>query len=127
MVTGGKGGVNNSVQTTAELLSINGTRLCSMGKERRGKGVKEFGHSQTGLLICGYKRKRHHRCNTFSGGKWRRSHTLKKPPGNFEFTNIKFLINCCSFRYLCWGEERQQCMGLSPGCGAPGGYKQLRI
>ena len=122
MVTGGRGGVNDSLQITGELLSINGTRLCSLGK-----GIKEFGHSQTGLLICGYLRKRHPRCNTFSGGVWKRSHTLKKPPGNFEFTNTKFLINCCSFRYLCWGEERQQCVGLAPGCRAPGGFKQLQL
>ena len=48
MVTGGHG-ATESVKTSVELLSSNGTRLCSLPNLPE----KRFDHSQTGVLACG--------------------------------------------------------------------------
>ena len=70
MVTGGEG-----ANRSAELLSSNGTRLCSLPSlPKRAKYLL----SQTGLLICGFFN-RHSRltsCHTFSDGKWNMTHKL---------------------------------------------------
>ena len=73
MVTGGMGS-NSSVDSSTEILSINGTRLCSMRNPRK------YHHSQTGLTICGGHKHKYirTRCNTFSGGEWKKSHTLER-------------------------------------------------
>ena len=72
MVTGGKGyaGAGKSV----ELLSMNGTRLCSLPDL---PGERWF-HSQNGLVTCGGGKSSSVRksCLTFSGGRWKRTHTL---------------------------------------------------
>ena len=76
MVTGGEG-ANSSVRRSAELLSSNGTRLCSLPSlPKRAKYLL----SQTGLLICGFLN-RHSRfststCHKFSDGKWNMTHKL---------------------------------------------------
>ena len=80
MVTGGKGGANNSVRTSPELLSINGTRLCSLGRYR-----SSYSHSQTGLLTCGGERFTSRHCYTFSDGEWKKSHTLGKAQPHHGF------------------------------------------
>ena len=73
MVTGGMGS-NTSVESSTEILSMNGTRLCSMHNPRK------YHHSQTGLTICGGHKYKYisTRCNTFSGGEWKKSHTLER-------------------------------------------------
>ena len=75
MVTGGKGGANNSVRTSPELLSINGTRLCALPSLLD----KRWHHSQNGLIACGGGR--HNEpiqtsCETFTAGSWKKTHTL---------------------------------------------------
>ena len=74
MVTGGEG-ANSSVRMSAELLSRNGTRLCSLPSlPKRPKYLL----SQTGLLICGFfnRNSKFSRCHTFSDGKWTMTHKL---------------------------------------------------
>ena len=72
MVTGGQG-ATDSVQTSVELLSTNGTRLCSLPRLPAGR----FYHVQSGLITCGGGSKKvRNTCITFSGGSWKKSHTL---------------------------------------------------
>ena len=72
MVTGGNG-ATDSVQTSVELLSSNGTRLCSLPNLPE----KKWQHSQTGVLACGggsgsaYKS-----CFKFADSRWKKSHTM---------------------------------------------------
>ena len=75
MVTGGQG-VTDSVKTSVELLSSNGTRLCSLPNLPE----KKWQHSQTGVLACGggsrgsgsaYKS-----CFKFTDSRWKKSHTM---------------------------------------------------
>ena len=70
MVTGGWGGTE-SVKTSVELLSSNGTRLCSLPNLPE----KRMYHSQTGVLACGGGSDQKS-CSTFAGGRWKKSHTL---------------------------------------------------
>ena len=73
LVTGGV--PTNSVGTSVELLSSNGTRLCSLPNLPAPRHY----HSQSGLLSCGGggshsgERKS---CVTFTGGHWKKTHTL---------------------------------------------------
>ena len=73
LVTGGV--PTNSVGTSVELLSSNGTRLCSLPNLPAPRHY----HSQTALLSCGGggshsgERKS---CVTFTGGHWKKTHTL---------------------------------------------------
>ena len=67
------GGVYHTVgpkaNSSTELLSSNGTRLCSL------LFPNKFSFSQIGLIVCGG----HHldsNCYTFSDGKLKKSHTL---------------------------------------------------
>ena len=71
IVTGGAGGP--SMHYSAELLSSNGTRLCSLPRLPAGR----FYHVQSGLITCGGGSKKvRNTCITFSGGSWKKSHTL---------------------------------------------------
>ena len=73
LVTGGV--PTNSVGTSVELLSSNGTRLCSLPNLPAPRHY----HSQSGLLSCGGggshsgERKS---CVTFTTGHWKKTHTL---------------------------------------------------
>ena len=72
MVTGGQG-ATDSVQTSVELLSSNGTRLCSLPNLPE----KRYHHSQTGVLACGGGSGSDMKsCSTFADGRWKKSHTL---------------------------------------------------
>ena len=75
MVTGGHG-ATESVKTSVELLSSNGTRLCSLPNLPE----KRYFHSQTGVLACGggigSDQSVLKTCSTFAGGRWKKSHTL---------------------------------------------------
>ena len=73
LVTGGLG-ATPSVRMSVELLSSNGTRLCSL-PDLPGQ---RFYHSQSGLLTCGggYSNSESKSCVTFDGGRWKKSHTL---------------------------------------------------
>ena len=70
MVTGGQG-ATDSVKTSVELLSSNGTRLCSLPNLPE----KRYYHSQSGVLTCGggvgMKS-----CSTFADGRWEKRHIL---------------------------------------------------
>ena len=68
LVTGGYGDTE-SVKTSVELLSSNGTRLCSLPNLPE----KSHWHSQTGYVSCMRKS-----CVTFSSGRWKKTHTLGK-------------------------------------------------
>ena len=70
LVTGGEESAGNSV----ELLSSNGTRLCSLPDL---PGERSY-HSQTGLLTCGGGGGEPERttCLTFDTGSWKKTHTL---------------------------------------------------
>ena len=71
LVTGGV--PTNSVGTSVELLSSNGTRLCSLPNLPAGRWM----HSQTGLISCGGNGgSQWLSCVTFSAGRWRKTHTL---------------------------------------------------
>ena len=63
-----------SVRMSVELLSINGTRLCSLPD----LPAIRFYHSQTGLLTCGggYSNSERKSCVTLACGLWKKSHTL---------------------------------------------------
>ena len=99
MVTGGMGS-NTSVESSTEILSMNGTRLCSMHNPRK------YHHSQTGLTICGGHKYKYisTRCNTFSGGEWKKSHTLeRKTRGHTAWASPKGVLlmgggRSCTFR-----------------------------
>ena len=70
MVTGGKLG-----WTSVELLSTDGTRLCSLPN----LPTKRYRHSQTGLVTCGGGDSRssdQKSCVTFAAGRWKKTHTL---------------------------------------------------
>ena len=60
--------------TSAELLSINGTRLCALPNlpERR------WHHSQNGLIACGgsHNVATQESCVTFTAGSWKKTNTL---------------------------------------------------
>ena len=73
MVTGGYG---SSGLTSVELLSSDGTRLCSMPRLPAAR----YRHSQSGLLACGgsHISSEYKSCVTFAGGRWKKSHTLGK-------------------------------------------------
>ena len=72
MVTGGIG-ATSSVRTSVELLSSNGTRLCSLPNLT----VQRYHHSQTGLLSCGGGNDQGKKsCITFTAGSWQQTHTL---------------------------------------------------
>ena len=75
MVTGGE-----DANRSAELLSSNGTRLCSLPSlPKRAKYLL----SQTGLLVCGFltRHSRFSTCHRFSDGKWNMTHKLGKMRG----------------------------------------------
>ena len=77
MVTGGR---VLDARKSAELLSSNGTRLCSLPNFP----WKTMFHTQTGLLICGGSSPRSRRgkpgaCWTFSAGRWKKTHNLGQP------------------------------------------------
>ena len=87
MVTGGESALDRSTgegeggtatSTSVELLSSNGTRLCSLPNLT----VQRYHHSQTGLLSCGGGGDILHpggdmkTCETFVDGRWQKSHTL---------------------------------------------------
>ena len=77
LVTGGLGDTE-SVKKSVELLSINGTKLCSLPD----LPAERFYHSQSGLLTCGggpTGTDAKTTCLTFAGGRWKKSHTLGKP------------------------------------------------
>ena len=75
IVTAGYGDTE-SVKTSVELLSSNGTRLCSLPD----LPAERFYHSQSGLLTCGGgPTDAKTSCVTFAGGSWKKSHTLGKP------------------------------------------------
>ena len=82
MVTGGRGNYRKGkAQATVDLLSIDGTKLCSLPNLLSGRNH----HSQNGLLVCGgggrwtpgsVLPEVAASCDTFSDGKWKRTHTL---------------------------------------------------
>ena len=72
MVTGGQG-ATESVMTSVELLSSNGTRLCSLPNLPE----KKWQHSQTGVVACGGGTGSELKsCSTFADGRWKKSHNL---------------------------------------------------
>ena len=76
LVTGGST-CNTSVKISAELLSSNGTRLCTLPNLPGPR----YSHSQTGLLLCGGGSGGYAdgtTCMTLSGGRWKKTHTLGK-------------------------------------------------
>ena len=69
LVTGGEESAGKSV----ELLSSNGTRLCSL-PDLPGE---RWGHSQTGIVTCGGGvGSEETSCVTFEAGSWKKTHTL---------------------------------------------------
>ena len=68
MVTGG-----HRAETSVELLSTDGTRLCSLPD----LPAVRASHSQTGLITCGGYRAGSLSCVTFSAGRWKKTHTLR--------------------------------------------------
>ena len=79
LVTGGNQGTNGFL-SSAELLSSDGTKLCSL-PDLPGQVAM---HSQTGLILCGghghFGNVRSSKsCFTFFGGHWKKSHTLGNP------------------------------------------------
>ena len=80
MVTGGRGARGAKAETTVDLLSIDGTKLCSLPDLLAGRDH----HSQNGLLVCGGGHWKPGTalaevaasCDTFADGKWKRTHTL---------------------------------------------------
>ena len=63
-----------SAGKSVELLSRNGTRLCSL-PDLPGE---RWGHSQTRLLTCGggHASSEQNSCVTFDAGSWKKTHTL---------------------------------------------------
>ena len=76
MVSGGREVRGGKPQASVELISSNGTKLCSLPKLPAGRDK----HTQNGLLTCGARGSSADRksCVTFSGGKWKKTHTLRK-------------------------------------------------
>ena len=79
LVTGGystgSDGTYIGSRTSVELLSSDGTRLCSLPN----LPAERYQHSQTGLVACGGGKRRSSEvtsCVTFAGGRWKRTHTL---------------------------------------------------
>ena len=76
VIVTGSSGKDKSAKTSVELLSINGTRLCSLPD----LPAERYYHSQSGLLTCGGgPTDAKTSCVTFAGGSWKKSHTLGKP------------------------------------------------
>ena len=69
MVTGGH---NKLARTSVELLSTDGTRLCSLPNLPAGR----YRHSQAGLVACGGDTSEMTSCVTFSAGSWKKTHAL---------------------------------------------------
>ena len=73
MVTGG-----NTVNKgkSVELLSSDGTKLCSLPD----LPADRYHHSQTGLVTCGggLTSSDQKSCYTFSAGRWKKTHTLRQ-------------------------------------------------
>ena len=77
LVTGGystgSDGTYIGSRTSVELLSSDGTRLCSLPNL---PAVRKY-HSQTGLITCGGGGGSEMKsCVTFSAGRWKKTHTL---------------------------------------------------
>ena len=69
------GGYSTGSRTSVELLSSDGTRLCSLPNLPAGRSQ----HSQTGLVACGggFSRSSERKsCVTFAAGRWKKTHTL---------------------------------------------------
>ena len=64
------GGIH--ARTSVELLSSNGTRLCSLPNLPAGR----YRHSQAGLVACGGDTSEMTSCVTFSAGSWKKTHAL---------------------------------------------------
>ena len=85
-------------QTTVDLLSIDGTKLCSLPDLLAGRDH----HSQNGLLVCGGGHWKPGSalaevaasCDTFADGKWKRTHTLSHMRQN---TPSWASPGCCSW------------------------------
>ena len=71
MVTGSDGRWDGN---SAELLNINGTKLCALPNLPAARNY----HSQTGLLTCGggTRSSEQKSCVKFSGGEWKKTHNL---------------------------------------------------
>ena len=71
IVTGGYSGSCKCFKSV-ELLHLNGSRLCSLPNLPEDT----HGHTQSGPITCGGGRETWKSCVTFTGGKWKRTHTL---------------------------------------------------
>ena len=71
MVTGGWCACGDDYKSV-ELLHLNGSRLCSLPS----LPDKRSGHTQSGPTTCGGGKETWKSCVTFTGGKWKRTHTL---------------------------------------------------
>ena len=72
IVTGSSGNYKPA-KTSVELLSSNGTRLCSLPDLPESR----YYHSQSGLITCGGGvAQTKNSCVTFTGGRWKKTHTL---------------------------------------------------
>ena len=80
MVTGPGPRVRGALSSSAELLHLNGSRMCSL------PNLPEYrnGHTQTGLLTCGGGGEAKKSCITFTGGEWKKRHTLMGKKGRYE-------------------------------------------
>ena len=83
MVTGGREKRDGKGQTSVDLFSMDGTKLCSLPDLLAGRDH----HSQDGLIICGGGHKKAQAdvaatCDTFSDGKWKKTHTLGRKRKN---------------------------------------------
>ena len=76
MVTGG------SDLASVELLSTNGTRLCALPS----LPDLRVWHTQSGLVTCGGEGNQPPSCLTFSGGHWKKTHTLRPRYGRYGHT-----------------------------------------
>ena len=80
LVTGGystgSDGTYIGSRTSVELLSSDGTRLCSLPN----LPAERYQHSQTGLVACGggkFRSSERTSCVTFDSGRWKKTHTLR--------------------------------------------------
>ena len=67
-------GIRLSNEKSVELLSMNGTRLCSLPDL---PGARTH-HSLNGLVSCGGGHSLGKSCITFDAGKWKKTHTLRQ-------------------------------------------------
>ena len=76
MVTGPGPRVRGALSSSAELLHLNGSRMCSL------PNLPEYrnGHTQSGLLTCGGGRVKK-TCITFTGGEWKKREREVLPRG----------------------------------------------